>query len=177
MAICVLTVAACDGDEARKSCFNVGWYEGFTLAIHPDPEAPLPEGIYAFEVVADAIETHFAIRSDANQVVCIDNDGGCRAELDAGNDMTLLAMVDPQAGVDDLFGFELHLMYSAGDGDQRIDAGGPAQVDVTVTLDAGEIGRSQSSPEYTVREVNGPGCGLATEAPRETLIVTIPEPP
>lgn len=56
------------------------------------------------------------------------------------------------------------------DGDED---GGPAVIDVTISLDGQAIGVGHYEPEYTVREPNGVGCGTVTQASDTLLVNTL----
>jgi hypothetical protein len=127
-------------------CTNLGWVEGLTIRLTPEPGA-LDDGLYRFEIVADGEPIAIAVDVAGNEVTCADPDSSCLVEhvRDDGRRLWLR------------FDFD-RLVVSYG------NDGGPAEANVTVRHDGAIVATQTFTPRYSRSEPNGAGCGEATQA-------------
>jgi hypothetical protein len=139
------------------SCTDIGWFEGFTLEIAGS--APFRDGSYQLALVADGIEERLAFTVDGDVFTCA---AGCVI----GADNRLTGRLDGVGAIDGGIGtLELHVARDGG--------GGPARIDVVLRFGADVIGNATFTPDYRREEINGDGCGVATFA-SDDLVVLYP---
>lgn len=155
------------GATACFPCTLRGWYEGLTLSIR-SANGPF-DGAYTIDLVADDTSLAIPILVPAGMSAqCLGDEAmsDCVTQIDLGDDRSLWVSLT-QINADQ---FDLNVYRADGDG---LD-GGPAMVTVNVSRDGAIVGGLSITPTYTQRELNGNGCGVATEASAELVVAAAP---
>lgn len=169
VALATTAVATQIGCQAH-TCTLVDWQDGLSIRVGLDGAESLPPGDYEVVVDADGEEIRTAFSVDSELVAhCADEPGAlCVSEIGLGGDRRLQLEVSAGqyfrgGGVRDL---GIVLVYFD-DGED----GGPARAAVRVEHDGTIIGDQLFEPTYRRYEPNGPGCGWATQAEAEMLLM------
>ena len=123
--------------------------------------------MYRLEVEADGVFVDITAEYAQGAMSCPNADFNCRYSIDLGDLQTLVVDLEffPTWGS--------ILLTRLDDG---VNNGGPAVVDVTLSLDGEPIGVGHYEPEYDVSEPNGIGCGFVTWASDSLLVSTMVAP-
>lgn len=140
-------------------CTLIGWFEGLTVSV----ESPggLADGTYLLATEADGVELSVAIKLQGGIASCpTPGSGGsrCEAAASAGRDRVLRASVEGTGPSPARL--SLNLYYTDG-GDFD---GGPEVARIRVVRDGDTLGARSFEPDYRREEINGRGCGVATQA-------------
>jgi hypothetical protein len=130
-------------NAACLGCTGVGWYEGLTVELSPDP---LPEGQYHFDIVADGVPVRLSVDVRPDGTFCTE----CHVTETIGDGVDLDVQLDWHS---------LMVGYYGEHG-----AGGPDEVVVTVVRDNVEIASAAFEPDYQTSYPNGRFCGEAITA-------------
>lgn len=154
-------MTALTASSGCKVCTAIGWTEGLVVDIRSP--AALADGAYVLAAEADGVEIELTFDLEGGVRTCAGpGDFPCISEVQVGTGRRLIAAIDDSGP--EFMAFNLYYV----DGDEL--AGGPEVARLRVFRDREEIGAATFEPEYTREEINGEGCGVATEGRVELML-------
>jgi len=138
-------------------CTGLGWNEGLTVEVY-SPDG-LGNGTIEVTIEADGVPVVLAIEVDGDTAACVPNDEegtSCASEVSVDADRRLFATIQDSSA--EAIGLNLYYV----DGNSL--AGGPEVTHLRIARGGKTLVDATVEPEYTHEELNGEGCGFATEA-------------
>lgn len=161
--------AACDirdignPDDSPRTCTLKYVPDGLTLQVESDSPQGFPDGVYHLAIEADGVSMDVTGEYSNDTLRCSGSGFTCGASVDVDDQETLIVEVELAP-----WGRTIQLKRLL-DG---VEDGGPAVIDMALSVDGYEIAAAHYEPEYTVIEPNGPGCGTVTRASDVLYVAT-----
>ena len=134
-------------------CTDIGWFEGLTITMIGPSRRPLLDGSYHIAVVADGVPVTLDLVVAGPRTSCV---AGCAVSKPNGAGRLVELSLISGGGI------EVSLAYGGG--------GGPAVVAIRVSYEGDDVASTTLTPRYRTDELNGPGCGTATQAEAELTL-------